>query len=212
MKKILFALLVSCMLCFNVYAQGVRPPASPLSQPSPVLTVPVPEADDADTDTAENLQDDEAEEDADDDQPDDAQDDQAGDTADQSPPQLPRDIRSGTVTPEQIKSFFSKPREENYIILNFDNADLKDVINTVGSITNENFIMSPGLDARITIHSAKKIPVSEVMNVFESVLEVNGISLVRSGEFLKVVSGTAAKQKPIDVFVGKDFARLKVLL
>jgi general secretion pathway protein D len=119
-------------------------------------------------------------------------------------PGLPENIPSGSMTPEQIKSFFSKPKEENYIILNFDNADLKDVINTVGSITNENFILSPGIDARITIHSAKKIPVSEVMNVFESVLEANGMSVVRSGEFLKIVSGTTAKQKPVEVIKGGD--------
>ena len=117
-------------------------------------------------------------------------------------PDLPENIPSGSVTPEQIKSFLSKSKEDNYIILNFDNADLKDVINTVGSITNENFILSPGIDARITIHSAKKIPVSEVMNVFESVLEANGMALVRSGEFFKIVMGPAAKQKPLDVRTG----------
>ena len=115
------------------------------------------------------------------------------------PPALP-----STVTPQQIKKYFSKPKEDNYIILNFDNADLKDVINTIGSITNENFILGPGLDARITIHSAKKIPVSEVLSVFESVLEANGMSLVRSGEFYKIVSGTTAKQKPLEVRKGSE--------
>ncbi len=107
-------------------------------------------------------------------------------------------------TPEQIRAFLSKPKEENYIILNFDNADLRDVINTVGSITKENFIISPGVDARITIHSSKKIPVSEVMNVFESVLEANGVSLVRSGEFYKVVPGATAKQKPLEIKKGNE--------
>jgi general secretion pathway protein D len=107
-------------------------------------------------------------------------------------------------TPEQIRAFLSRPKEENYIILNFDNADLRDVINTVSSITKENFIISPGVDARITIHSSKKIPVSEVMNVFESVLEANGVSLVRSGEFYKVVPGATAKQKPLEIKKGSD--------
>ena len=119
-------------------------------------------------------------------------------------PPMPANAPAPAMTPEKIKSFFSKPKEDNYIILNFDNADLKDVINTVGSITNENFILSPGLDARVTIHSAKKVPVSEVMSVFESVLEANGMSLVRSGEFLKIVSGTTAKQKPLDVRKGNQ--------
>ncbi len=114
------------------------------------------------------------------------------------PPNIPPD----NITPDKIKAFLAKPKEENYIILNFDNADLKDVINTVGSITNENFILSPGLDARVTIHSAKKIPVSEVLSIFESVLEVNGMALVRSGDFYKIVSGTTAKQKPLDVRKG----------
>ena len=103
------------------------------------------------------------------------------------------------VTPQNVRDFFSQPKEENYIILNFDNAELKDVINTVSSITNSNFILTPGVDARITIHSAKKIPISEVMNVFESVLEVNGIALVKSGDFFKVVQGASAKQKPTEV-------------
>jgi general secretion pathway protein D len=130
-------------------------------------------------------------------------------------PQIPADIQQNipshvqpqvpaNVTPEQIKAFMTRPKEENYIILNFDNADLRDVINTVGSITKENFIISPGVDARITIHSAKKIPVSEVMNVFESVLEANGVALVKSGEFFKVVPGATAKQKPVEIRKGGE--------
>lgn len=122
-------------------------------------------------------------------------------------PQLPSSLTPSLpagVTPEQVKAFLSKPKEENYIILNFDNADLRDVINTVGSITKESFIISPGVDARITINSAKKIPVSEVMNVFESVLEANGITLVKSGLFYKVVPGATAKQKPIEIRKGSE--------
>lgn len=106
--------------------------------------------------------------------------------------------------PPAPQQFFAKPREENYIILNFDNADLRDVINTVSSITKENFIISPGMNAQITIHSAKKIPVSEVMNVFESVLEVNGMSLVKSGDFYKIVQGASAKQKAIEIKKGNE--------
>jgi general secretion pathway protein D len=121
-------------------------------------------------------------------------------------------LSGGAITPRQVKEFLSKPSKQtvervntdNFIILNFDNADLKDVINTIGSITNENFILSPGVDARVTIHSAKKIPVSDVMSVFESVLEVNGMSLVRSGDFYKVIPAATAKQKPLEVRMGDD--------
>jgi len=114
------------------------------------------------------------------------------------PPTIP------PVTPEQIKAFLSRQKEDNYIILNFDNANLRDVINTISSITGENFILSPGLEARITIHSAGKIPVSEALNVFESILEVNNMSLVKSGQFYKIVPGSTVKQKPIEVQKGKE--------
>ena len=120
-----------------------------------------------------------------------------------APPPIPS---ATSFTPEQIKAFLSKskPKENNYIILNFDNANLRDVINTISSITGENFILSPGLEARITVHSAGKIPVSEALSVFESILEVNNMSLVKSGQFYKIVSGPTVKQKPIEVRKGKE--------
>lgn len=117
------------------------------------------------------------------------------------PPQIPPDTQ---IAPEQIKTLLQKPREENYIILNFDNANLKDVINTVSSITKENFIVSPGLNAMITIHSSGKIPGSELLSVFESILEVNNMALVKSGQFYKIVPGAAVKQKPLEIKKGKD--------
>jgi general secretion pathway protein D len=107
-------------------------------------------------------------------------------------------------TPEQIKAFLSKQKEEDHIILNFDNAALRDVINTISSITGENFILTPGLDARITIYSAGKIPTREALSVFESVLEVNNMALVKSGRFYKIVPIATAKQKPIEVQKGNE--------
>ncbi|MDP3297862.1 MAG: type II secretion system secretin GspD [Thermodesulfovibrionia bacterium] len=125
--------------------------------------------------------------------------------APQMPPSAPLQIPPGTqITPEQIKALLQKPREENYIILNFDNADLRDVINSVSSITKENFILSPGLNAMITIHSSGRIPASEVFSVFESILEVNNMALVKSGQFYKIVPGAAVKQKPLEIKKGKD--------
>lgn len=119
---------------------------------------------------------------------------QEGDKSLRLPANLPPNI-----TPEQIKAFLPKQASENFVILNFDDAELADVINTISSITGANFIISPGLSAKITIHSSKKIPVSEALNVFESILEVNGISLVKSGDFFKMVPSAAVKQKPLEV-------------
>jgi general secretion pathway protein D len=121
--------------------------------------------------------------------------------------EIPFPVPPGTShSPEQIKAFLSKSKtaskEESYIILNFDNAALKDVINTISSITGMNFLIAPGLDARITIHSSDKIPTTEALNVFESVLELNNMVIVKSGRFYKIVPASTAKQRPIDVQKG----------
>jgi general secretion pathway protein D len=123
--------------------------------------------------------------------------------------EIPFPVPSGTShSPEQIKAFLSKSKtsskEESYIILNFDNAALKDVINTISSITGMNFLVAPGLDARITIHSSDKIPTTEALNVFESVLELNNMVIVKSGRFYKIVPASTAKQRPIDVQKGSE--------
>ncbi|MEE8329955.1 MAG: type II secretion system secretin GspD [Thermodesulfovibrionia bacterium] len=110
--------------------------------------------------------------------------------------------------PGKIDVSFPKSNSENYIILNFDNAALRDVIATISSITGENFILSPGVDARITIHSAGKIPISETLNVFESVLEVNNIGLVKSGRFYKIVPGSIIKKNPLEIQKGKKIAAI----
>jgi len=106
------------------------------------------------------------------------------------------------LTPSKIRQLLSGRETENFIVLNFDNADLRDVISTISQISGANFIISPGVEARITIHSSKKIPVGEVMNVFESVLEVNNLSLVKVGSFYKIIQSPSIKQKPLEVKKG----------
>ncbi|MBI4844587.1 MAG: type II secretion system secretin GspD, partial [Nitrospirae bacterium] len=127
-------------------------------------------------------------------------------------PALPPLLPPSNMTPEQVREFFSKPKEEKeeeeYIILNFDNADIKDILTTVSSITKQNFILDQKVGGRITIHSSEKIPVSEVFSVFESVLEVNNLAIIRSGSFLKVVPSPVAVQSPLDIYKDEDVDNL----
>ncbi len=118
--------------------------------------------------------------------------------------QVQQEVSDDPLLSEQAEPASFERKEENYIVLNFDNAALRDVINTISSITGESFIVSPGLDARITIYSAGKIPTREALSVFESILEVNNMALVKSGQFYKIVQGASAKQKPIEIQLGND--------
>ncbi|MDO8282395.1 MAG: type II secretion system secretin GspD [Thermodesulfovibrionia bacterium] len=123
-------------------------------------------------------------------------------------PALPPILPPSNMTPDQVRSFFTKPgekaEEEEFMILNFDDADIKDILATVSAITKVNFILGTNVSGKITIHSAEKIPVSEVFSVFETILQVNNLSLVKSGSFFKVLPSSEARQNPLEIFQYKD--------
>lgn len=123
-------------------------------------------------------------------------------------PALPPILPPSSMTPDQIRAFFTKPgekaEEEEFMILNFDDAEIKDILATVSAITKVNFILGTNVSGKITIHSAEKIPVSEVFSVFESILQVNNLSLVKSGSFYKVIQSSEARQNPLEIFQYKD--------
>ncbi|MBI4826882.1 MAG: type II secretion system secretin GspD [Nitrospirae bacterium] len=123
-------------------------------------------------------------------------------------PALPPILPPSSMTPDQIRAFFTKPgdtaEEEEFMILNFDDAEIKDILATVSAITKVNFILGTNVSGKITIHSAEKIPVSEVFSVFESILQVNNLSLVKSGSFYKVIQSSEARQNPLEIFPYED--------
>ncbi|HWP46907.1 MAG TPA: type II secretion system secretin GspD [Candidatus Limnocylindrales bacterium] len=94
--------------------------------------------------------------------------------------------------------------EDRGVAFNFDNVDIKDFIDTVSELTGQNFILSPGVSGKVSIITTGRIPREDVFNVLESVLEVNNLTVVKSGQFYKVVPIAIARQKTIPVETGKE--------
>ncbi|MBI5893493.1 MAG: type II secretion system secretin GspD [Deltaproteobacteria bacterium] len=93
---------------------------------------------------------------------------------------------------------------EGTIVLNFVDADLKDILQTVGEITGENFMYSPGIGGKITIQTSKSIQTKDVFGIFESILEMNGLAAVKTGPFYKIVASPTARQKSLEILKGRD--------
>lgn len=98
--------------------------------------------------------------------------------------------------------------KDNTVTLNFAEADIKDIIQTVGAITGENFMLAPGVSGRITVRTSKPIPKKEVFAIFESILEVNGLAVVKSGSYYKIVQGPSAKQRAIELREGTEVSKI----
>jgi len=90
---------------------------------------------------------------------------------------------------------------EKYVSLNFDNADIGVVIQTISELIGLNYIIAPGVKGRVTIQSSSKIPVSSLFDLLGEILEVNALTAVKSGSFYKIVPTNQARQKEIETIV-----------
>jgi general secretion pathway protein D len=80
------------------------------------------------------------------------------------------------------------------VTLNFSDADLVAVINSVSQITGKNFIIDPRVKGKITVVSAKPLNEDEVYNVFLSILQVHGFATVPTKNAIKIIPDATAKQ------------------
>jgi general secretion pathway protein D len=86
------------------------------------------------------------------------------------------------------------PVKAENVTLNFSNADLLAVINSVSQITGKNFIIDPRVKGKVTVISAKPLNEDEVYNVFLSILQVHGFATVPTENAIKIIPDAAAKQ------------------
>ncbi|NJD57150.1 MAG: hypothetical protein FIA94_12205, partial [Nitrospirae bacterium] len=102
-----------------------------------------------------------------------------------------------------------KKPEEQYVMLNFENADIETVIATISDMLKINYILAPGVTGKITIQSRNKIPISELFSTFQAVLEFNGFTAVKEGSFYRIVPIDTAKQQPVQIGSGKSIELAK---
>jgi general secretion pathway protein D len=80
------------------------------------------------------------------------------------------------------------------VTLNFSDADLVAVINSVSQITGKNFIIDPRVKGKINVVSSKPLNEDEVYNVFLSILQVHGFATVPTKYAIKIIPDATAKQ------------------
>ena len=80
------------------------------------------------------------------------------------------------------------------VTLNFADADLIAVINSVSQITGKNFIIDPRVKGKVTVVSSKPLNEAEVYNVFLSILQVHGFATVPTANAIKIIPDATAKQ------------------
>lgn len=86
------------------------------------------------------------------------------------------------------------------ITFNFVEVDLPAVTKFVSEITKKNFIFDDRLKGRITIIAPSKLSVEDAFNLFTSVLELKGFTIMPSGvDAYKIIPSSEAKQRGIEI-------------
>jgi len=91
--------------------------------------------------------------------------------------------------------------DSKLVSIDFNNVDINVLIKFMSKLTNKNFIVDRRVKGNVTIISPTKISIGEAYKVFESVLEINGFSTVKSGRIIKIVPTPKAKSDNIDTQV-----------
>ena len=87
----------------------------------------------------------------------------------------------------------------------FAKADIMDVVKAISNLTQRNFIVPEKVKSqKITILSPGQISSAEAYQVFLASLEANGITVVRSGRFYKLVESKDSIKTPIPTCIGDD--------
>ena len=78
-------------------------------------------------------------------------------------------------------------------MLNFEGADLREVVrNVLGDILNEGYTIDPSVGGQVTIRTTSGIPRDALYATLETILRMNGATMVKEGSLFKIVPQAAA--------------------
>ena len=86
---------------------------------------------------------------------------------------------------------------------NFPNAEIVDIAKTMGKLTGKNFILDRNVKGQVTIISNSSITVGDAWRAFLTALDVNDLTIVPSGGYLRITNQRFARDKQISVYTDK---------
>jgi len=95
-------------------------------------------------------------------------------------------------------NIISGDAKQGMLNLDFRNTDLKTIINFLSEQTQTNYLYDENLRGKITLVGPKKVPVDEAVWLLESLLEFKGYTVVKIGDFKKVIPLAKAQGEKIE--------------
>ncbi len=100
--------------------------------------------------------------------------------------------------PQQTQPQTAPPKAAGpSLVLNLPNASLAEVIDLLARRLKINYILDPRVKGNITVHTYGEVKSTEVQGLLETILRVNGYSLVQVGDLYRIVPSAEVNRLPI---------------
>ncbi|HUT84049.1 MAG TPA: type II secretion system secretin GspD [Thermodesulfobacteriota bacterium] len=90
------------------------------------------------------------------------------------------------------------------VTLDFDNADIYEVINALADIIGMNYIIDPAVKGKVNIHTSGEVDKNQILPILEIIFEMNNIAAVKTGDIYKIIPIKEAKTRPLMPETGRE--------
>ncbi len=108
---------------------------------------------------------------------------------------------AGRSAPDASTTPVAAAASEQNILLNFKDVDLRQIIDLMSDLTDQNFLVDEKVRGKVTIISPRPVSSAEAYNIFLSILEVQGFTVVPQGAIHKIIPSREVKESPLPTTV-----------
>jgi general secretion pathway protein D len=102
------------------------------------------------------------------------------------------------VTIVKNEAAIGTPDSQNMLNLDFRDTDIKTIINFLSEQTKTNYLYDESLKGKVTLIGPQEVPLEEAVWLLESLLEFKGFTVVKVGDFKKVIPLAKAQGEKIE--------------
>jgi general secretion pathway protein D len=101
-------------------------------------------------------------------------------------------------------------RDEGESALQFENVDVFDVLHAIANLLNLDYLIEPGVPTggRVTIRSKGRFAKKDLFPILETVLQLNGMTIVKKGALYHIIPLAEAKLRRLEIGVGSDAEKI----
>lgn len=124
--------------------------------------------------------------------------------------EVAEEIPNEFVFPKKFKKPAALPTptpvgEKIDVSFNFQNADIREIIHVfIGDLLKLNYVIDRKVTGVITLHAVGKFYREELMDIAQSMLNVNGLAMIVKENVVEVTTVQEARQRAPNIYIGDD--------